>query len=61
MPCWPSRVFNCFVGRHPRKQVEHELLISQLYFPGDERNDDDGASAVKSEFCCFLCSVRRPR
>lgn len=28
---------------------EHELLTAQLYFPGDEHNDDDIASAVKPE------------
>jgi catechol 1,2-dioxygenase len=27
----------------------HELLTAQLYFPGDEHNDDDIASAVKPE------------
>ena len=27
----------------------HELLTAQLYFPGDEHNDDDVASAVKPE------------
>ncbi len=28
---------------------DHELLTAQLYFPGDEHNDDDIASAVKPE------------
>ena len=28
---------------------EYELLTAQLYFPGDEHNDDDIASAVKPE------------
>jgi catechol 1,2-dioxygenase len=27
----------------------HELLTAQLYFPGDQHNDDDVASAVKPE------------
>jgi catechol 1,2-dioxygenase len=27
----------------------HQLLTAQLYFPGDEHNDDDIASAVKPE------------
>ena len=27
----------------------HELLTAQLYFPGDEHNEDDIASAVKPE------------
>jgi protocatechuate 3,4-dioxygenase beta subunit len=27
----------------------HEQLTAQLYFPGDEHNDDDIASAVKPE------------
>ena len=27
----------------------HELLTAQLYFPGDQHNDDDIASAVKPE------------
>jgi catechol 1,2-dioxygenase len=27
----------------------HELLTAQLYFSGDEHNDDDIASAVKPE------------
>jgi catechol 1,2-dioxygenase len=27
----------------------HELLTAQPYFPGDEHNDDDIASAVKPE------------
>lgn len=28
---------------------DHELLTAQLYFPGDEHNDDDIATAVKPE------------
>jgi catechol 1,2-dioxygenase len=28
---------------------DHELLTAQLYFPGDEHNEDDIASAVKPE------------
>jgi catechol 1,2-dioxygenase len=28
---------------------DHQLLTAQLYFPGDEHNDDDIASAVKPE------------
>ncbi len=27
----------------------HELLTAQLYFPNDQHNDDDIASAVKPE------------
>lgn len=36
----------------------HELLTAQLYFPGDEHNDDDIASAVKPEL--LLDPVIRP-
>ncbi len=32
----------------------HELLTAQLYFPGDEHNDDDVASAVKPELMLDL-------
>ncbi|WP_436701637.1 catechol 1,2-dioxygenase [Nocardioides sp. BYT-33-1] len=35
----------------------HELLTAQLYFPGDEHNDDDIASAVKPEL--MLAPQRR--
>ena len=28
---------------------EHQLITSQLYFPGDPHNEDDIASAVKPE------------
>ncbi|WP_328647476.1 catechol 1,2-dioxygenase [Amycolatopsis sp. NBC_00348] len=34
----------------------HELLTAQLYFPGDDHNDDDIASAVKPE---LMLSPRR--
>lgn len=36
----------------------HELLTAQLYFPGDQHNDDDVASAVKPEL--MLAPVRQP-
>jgi catechol 1,2-dioxygenase len=36
----------------------HELLTAQLYFPGDEHNDDDVASAVKPEL--MLAPVSQP-
>jgi catechol 1,2-dioxygenase len=36
----------------------HELLTAQLYFPGDQHNDDDVASAVKPEL--MLAPVSRP-
>ncbi|MER5388608.1 catechol 1,2-dioxygenase [Saccharopolyspora sp. NPDC002686] len=36
----------------------HELLTAQLYFPGDEHNDDDIASAVKPEL--LLAPVDQP-
>lgn len=36
----------------------HELLTAQLYFPGDQHNDDDVASAVKPEL--MLTPVSRP-
>lgn len=36
----------------------HELLTAQLYFPGDEHNDDDIASAVKPEL--MLAPVAQP-
>ncbi|HEY7261308.1 MAG TPA: catechol 1,2-dioxygenase [Trebonia sp.] len=36
----------------------HEPLTAQLYFPGDEHNDDDVASAVKPEL--MLAPVSQP-
>jgi catechol 1,2-dioxygenase len=36
----------------------HELLTAQLYFPGDQHNDDDVASAVKPEL--MLAPVSQP-
>lgn len=36
----------------------HELLTAQLYFPGDEHNDDDVASAVKPELMLAPVSQR---
>jgi catechol 1,2-dioxygenase len=36
----------------------HEQLTAQLYFPGDEHNDDDVASAVKPEL--MLAPVSQP-
>ncbi|MFJ7218850.1 catechol 1,2-dioxygenase [Amycolatopsis sp. NPDC098790] len=35
----------------------HELLTAQLYFPGDEHNEDDIASAVKPELLLNPSSV----
>jgi catechol 1,2-dioxygenase len=32
----------------------HQLVTTQLYFPGDEHNDDDIASAVKPELMLDL-------
>lgn len=37
---------------------DHELLTAQLYFPGDQHNDDDVASAVKPEL--LLAPVSQP-
>ena len=39
----------------------HELLTAQLYFPGDEHNDDDIATAVKPELLLDLQPADRGR
>jgi catechol 1,2-dioxygenase len=53
IPEWNMRgTFTAWRPAHLHVKVsapDHELLTAQLYFPGDEHNEDDIASAVKPE------------